>query len=184
MASKLIARSLVNINLTGSETEQFKVNARKAEDLLVSDIADSRGDRYGPQRLKFCAFCASNGRESLPSLPDTIVVYLTSVAEKGLGSVLMARAAIRYFNLKYDSATTSPSDDKKVSCLVLALKRKMGKHVTKREPINHECLLKLLKFYLPEGIHSDELLIKFCWANFYSVMYFVVLDMRKLRISI
>ena len=101
-----------------------------------------------------------------------IVVYLTSVAEKGLGSVLMARAAIRYFNLKYDSATTSPSDDKKVSCLVLALKRKMGKPVTKREPTNHDYLQKLLKFYLPEGIHSDELLIKFCWANFYSIMYF------------
>ena len=157
MASKEIARNLVKINLSSSETEFFKLNARKAKELLVSDIADSTGDRYGPQWLKFCDFCASNGRESLPSLPDTIVVYLTSVAEKSLGSVLMAWAAIRYFNLKHNSASTSPSDDKKVSCLVLALKRKLGKPVTKREPINHEYLEKLLKFYLPEGIYSDEL---------------------------
>ena len=85
MASKLIAKGLVKINLTGSETEQFKENARKAKELLVSDIADSTGDRYGPQWLKYCAFCAANGRESLSSSPDTIVVYLTSVAERGLG---------------------------------------------------------------------------------------------------
>ena len=149
MASKEIARNLVKINLTGSDTEFFKVNACKAEELMVSDIADSTGDRYGLQWLKFWAFCATNRRESLPSSPDTIVVYLMSVARKGLGSFLMAGAAIRYINLKHNSASPSPSDDAKVSCLVLALKRKLGKPVTKWEPINHDYLEKRLKFYLP-----------------------------------
>ena len=55
---------------------------------------------------------------------------------------------------------------------MLALKRKLGKPVTKKEPINHEYLEKLLKFDLPEGIHSEEFLIKFRWVAFYSVMYF------------
>ena len=85
MASKSKAKGLVRINLTGSETEQYKENAQKAKELLVLDIEDSTGDRYGPQWLKYCAFCAANGKESLPSSPDTIIVYLTSVADRGLG---------------------------------------------------------------------------------------------------
>ena len=147
MASKSIAKALVHINLTGSETTVYKENAEKAVELLVSDIADSTGNRYGPQWVKFREFCSENGKESLPSSVNDIIVYLTYVSERGFGAVLMARAAIRYFNLKFNSATFSPTDDKKVSCLVLALKRKMGKPVTKREPINHDVLLKNFKSF-------------------------------------
>ena len=95
MASKSIAHGLVKINLEGNETEQFKIDALKAESLLVNDIADSTGERYGPQWVKFREYCADNKRESLPSVPETIVVYLSSISEKGLGAEYMARAAIR-----------------------------------------------------------------------------------------
>ena len=45
MAAKSIARSLVNFEFTGTETEVYRENADKAVDILVSDIADSTGSR-------------------------------------------------------------------------------------------------------------------------------------------
>ena len=63
MASKLIAKSLVKINLTGSETEQFKENARKAKELLVSDIADSTGDKSAFFTGHNCSVPDKCGRE-------------------------------------------------------------------------------------------------------------------------
>ena len=75
MASKSTARDLVRINLEGNKMEQFKIDALKAENLLVNDIADLTLERYGPQWVKFQEYCAINNRESLPSVPENIVVY-------------------------------------------------------------------------------------------------------------
>ena len=144
MASKSIARELVKINIEGNESEQFKIDALKAEDLLVNDIADSTGEQYGPQWVKFREYCDINNHESLPSLPETIVVYLSSIAEEGLGSVYMARASIRYFHRKFNSSSSSPTDDTKVKSLFLALKRKLSKPVTKLEPISNNILEYLI----------------------------------------
>ena len=77
MASKSIAKGWVRINLTGSETEQYKENAQKGKELLVSDIADSTGDRYGPQWLKYCAFLLlMGGKVFLPLQIQLLFIYL------------------------------------------------------------------------------------------------------------
>ena len=172
MACKSIAKSLVNFEFTGTETTVYRENADKAVDILVSDIADSTGSRYGPHWVKFSEFYAENGKENLPSSVTDICVYLTFISARGFSAVLMARASIRYFNLKFNLATWSPTDDKKVANLVLGLWRRIGKSVQKREPIQHEVVLKVIKNFLPEGILSDQILIKFRWANFFSLMYF------------
>ena len=172
MAFKSLARSLVRFDLTGTETEVYRENAEKGMDILVSDIADSTGQRYGPHWLKYSEFCAENGKNNLPSSVTDICVYLTFISTRGLSAVLMARSAIRYYNLKFNSSSVSPTDDQKVVNLVVGLRRKLGRPVVKREPMQHEVLLKVLKTFLPDGLLSDQSLIKFCWANFYSLMFF------------
>ena len=73
MAAKSIARSLVKFEFTGTETEVYRENADKAMDILVSDIADSTGQQYGPHWDKYSEFCAENGKSNLPS-------YVTDIA--------------------------------------------------------------------------------------------------------
>ena len=66
----------------------------------------------------------------------------------------------------------SPTDDSKVAQLLVALKKKLGKPVVKRAPINSEMLLSLVKHFLPEGVESTENLLNFRWACLFSIQYF------------
>ena len=172
MAYKNIAKSLVRFDLTGTENEVYRQNAEKAMNILCSDIAPSTGQHYGPYWSKFSAFCEENGHEILPSTVTDICVFLTLTSGRGLHAVLMARAAIRYYNLKFNSNKVSPTDDMKVANLVVGLRRQLGKPVNKREPIQHDLLLKVVKEFLPEGLTSDVNLINFRWACFYSMMFY------------
>ena len=121
-AFKDIALGLVEIKMVGGESEDFKKAARSAELLLVSAVAASTGRNYAPYWCKFKVFCESNHRVFLPAKVDTVVVYLSVIARGGkLGPVEMARAAIHYFHVK--SAGCSPTDNRKVAQLLVALKR-------------------------------------------------------------
>ena len=172
MAYKSIAQSLVRFELTGTENDIYRENAEEAMNILCSDIAPSTGQRYGPYWSKFAVFCQENGHESLPSSVTDICVFLTMTSARGLNAVMMARAAIRYFNLKFMSNKASPTDDMKVANLMVGLRRKLGKPVTKREPIQHDLLLKVIKVFLPDGLASDVNAINFRWACFYSLMFY------------
>ena len=100
-----------------------------------------------------------------------MVVYLSVLARGGtLGPVKMAQAAIRYFHVKHGGV--SPTDDSKVAQLLVALKRKLGKPVVKRAPINSEMLLSLVKHFLPEGMESPQNVLNFRWACLFSIQYF------------
>ena len=155
MAYKSLAKSLVRFDLTGTENEVYRENAEKAMDILCSDIASSTGQRYGPYWMKYTAFCAENGKDNLPSSVTDICVFLTFISGRGLSAVLMARAAIRYYNLKWNSNVVSPTDDQKVVNLVVGLRRQLGRPVVKREPMQHDVLMKVLKTFLPDGLVSD-----------------------------
>ena len=138
---KDLALGLVSIPILGGESEDFKAAARSVELLLVSNVTVSTGKNYAPHWCKFKRFCENNHRGFLPANVDTIVVYLSVLARGGkLGPVLMARAAIRYFNVKFASAV-SPTEDLKVAQLLVALKKKLGKPVVNRAPITTEILV-------------------------------------------
>ena len=170
-AFKDLALGLVEIKMRGGESEDFRRAAKSAELLLVSDIAPSTGKNYAPYWCKFKTFCESNHRAFLPAEVDMVVVYLSVLARGGtLGPVKMARAAIRYFHVKHGGV--SPTYDSKVAQLLVALKRKLGKPVVKRAPINSEILLALVKHFLPEGVESTENLLNFKWACLFLIQYF------------
>ena len=67
MAFKSLAKSLVRFELTGTENEVYRENAEKAMDILVSDIAESTGQRYGPYWIKYSFF--------VPRMAKTICLH-------------------------------------------------------------------------------------------------------------
>ena len=107
-------------------------------------------------------FCEQNNRAFLPASPDTIVVYMSVCSSAGsLGSLLMSRAEIHYFHKKKYPSFSFPTEHAKVAQVMVALRKSLGKPVVKRAPISKNIMVKLLRNFLPEGVHTPEIFKNF-----------------------
>ena len=111
-------------------------------------------------------FCEQNNRAFLPASPDTIVVYMSVCSSAGsLGSLLMSRAEIHYFHKKKYPSFSSPTEHAKVTQVMMALRKSLGKPVVKRAPIFMNIIVSLLQNFLPEGVYSPENVKNIRWAS-------------------
>ena len=98
----------------------------------------------------------------LPATPITVSAFLSFKAEssKGMGGILMARAAIKHFHLVHFPETKSPTDCPMVAGVVKGIKRRFQKPCVKKKPLDPKGFEKLLVFVTKEGVLDN-----ISWAN-------------------
>ena len=132
-------KEMVTIDLTQEDGELFTRNARVAEDLLAEKVGDSTAKGYASAWTRFRKYCKGARREALPADVDTVVTYLAIVSENGsMASAQMACSSITPFHRKKFLGEASLTESLKVKQLMIAIKRRHGKLVTKRDPVTAE----------------------------------------------
>ena len=138
-------------------SKDFQNCQAKIGDLLAGSLATSTENRYFLSFENFAKFCKNNGIPSLPSEPEVIMTYFVKLSEenKSAASVLMARSAIKHYNLLHKPDNISPTDRADVAMLVKSIERKYSKPVSKRLPTTK----LLVKKYIDKLLDSDQLRI-------------------------
>lgn len=110
--------------------------SRKIPELLANSVAGSTGDKYMSTFKRFEKFCNENFVPSLPSDPVVIMSYFVKISDEtnSASSVLLARSAIRHFNLVHSPNVPSPTDNMNVAMLVKGIERKFSAECKKRKP--------------------------------------------------
>ena len=74
----------------------------------------------------------------LPATPIIVSAFLSfkAVSSKGMGGVLMARAAIKHFHLVHFPDAKSPTDCLMVAGVVKGFKRRFQKPCVKKKPLD------------------------------------------------
>ena len=142
------------VNLNGV-TEDFLKYYSLIGDKLAGAVAESSGNQYYLSFNRFAAFCVENNVPSLPSDPDIIMTYFIKVSQenKGAAAALMARSAIRYYNLLYRPDCVSPTDRSDVGMMMKCIRREFSKPVHKVEDMTKVILKKLID----EGLRGDQI---------------------------
>ena len=98
----------------------------------------------------------------LPATPIIVSAFLSfkAVSSKGMGGVLMARAAIKHFLLVHFPDAKSPTGCLMVAGVVKCIKRRFQKPCVKKKPLDPKGFEKLLVFVNKEGD-----LVNISWAN-------------------
>jgi len=142
---------------------------------ISSALSEGSKDKYHRSWHVFASFCKHFGRILLPATPIIVSAFLSfkAVSSKGMGGVLMARAAIKHFLLVHFPDAKSPTDFLMVAGVAKGIKRRFQKPCVKKKPLDPKDFEKLLVFVTKEGD-----LVNISWANLsfaaqMSVFYFL-----------
>ena len=149
-------RSHTDVNLSGV-SDDFLKYFQMSDEVIASGLANSTSNQYYLAFNRFADFCTKNNLPSLPSDPTVIITYFTKLSEEGknVAPVLMARSAIRHYNLLHRPDIMSPTDRWDVKKCVDGVQKKFSRPVKKREPMTLEIFKKLVDHVLKQDHLKD-----------------------------
>ena len=113
--------------------------ASRAQELLRHSLAQNTRRAYASDWRDFSSWCQAHHRVDLPALPETIAIYLTTLAESHKVSTLTRRiSAISQAHQAagFDSPTQAPV----VRQLMKGIRRTLGTAQTGKSPVKVEHL--------------------------------------------
>ena len=170
---KALVGDMIDIHTVPGDRELFVRNARMAEDLLMEEVARSSAKVYSYAWLRFRGYCGEVGKEAVPADVDMLVPYLAKVCEKGLVACMQtARSKKAHFRRKKFQSFPSSTESLTVKQLLIAIKRRHGKPVVKREPAKAEVVWALFEHFLLVGGTEECSLKKWKFASLYVLLFF------------
>jgi site-specific recombinase XerD len=115
----------------------------RAQDLLRQSLAENTRRAYASDWRDFSSWCQAHHRLDLPALPETIAIYLTTLAESHKVSTLTRRiSAISQAHQAtgFDSPTQAPV----VRQLMKGIRRTLGTAQTGKSPVKVEHLRTII----------------------------------------
>lgn len=119
--------------------------ANQAKAYLKARHANATRRAYASDALAFDTWAVTYGVISLPASPETVVLYLSSIASQGLKPATLRRrlAAIRHIHR--ESGLPSPTESELVSAAMSGIKRTNGSTQRQVAPATVEVVQSLLK---------------------------------------
>lgn len=158
--------------------------AEAAREYALSSKAESTKRTYKAAFAKFEAWCKRANAQSLPAEANTVVFYLTTLAESGrkYATIDHARAAIGYAHRL--AGHLDPTTAEAVRVVLAGIARKKGKAPTKKAPLTVDDLRRVVTA-LPDdlGGKRDRALILVGWAGAFRRSELVAVDVAHVRLN-
>ncbi|MCK5917077.1 MAG: tyrosine-type recombinase/integrase [Cocleimonas sp.] len=126
--------------------EQHEVDSlvERTKSTLVADMAPLTHLAYEKDWQDFQLFSEKIKQESLPTLPQTILIYLQQLVDKGLKTNTIRRraAAIRYYH--NDAGLDSPTDQVICKKMMRAITRQLGSHTDQKQAMYIDDLKEII----------------------------------------
>lgn len=131
-------------------SEEFLQYHSQINESIAGARADGTVNQYFLAFNRFSKFCVKNCVTSLPSHPEVIMTYFLFLASfaKTASPILMARSAIRHYNLLYRPDLSSPTDRVDVGLVVNSIERRFAHPVKKSAPMTLSIMRKMIDLIL------------------------------------
>lgn len=97
-----------------------------AQEFLSTTVAESTQEVYERDWRAFCNWCSSYGLACLPSSPETVACYFTSLAMKGFRVTTIRRHSTAIAAAHRDSGYPTPTTHPAIKELLRGMTRKLG----------------------------------------------------------
>ena len=139
----------------------------RAQELLRHSLAPNTRRAYAADWRHFSSWCQANHRMALPALPETVGLYLTTLAESHKVSTLTRR--ISAISQAHQAAGfDSPTEAAVVRQLMKGIRRTLGTAQTGKSPVKVEHLRTIIAGLDPDRVLDVRdralLLVGFAWA--------------------
>ncbi len=129
-----------------SYKDQQEIDAliERTKSTLVADMAPLTHLAYEKDWQDFQLFNKKTNQQSLPALPQTILLYLQHLVDKGLkiNTIRRRTAAIRYYH--HDAGLDSPTDQVVCKKMMRAVTRQLGSHTEQKQAMYVDDLKKII----------------------------------------
>ncbi len=98
----------------------------KAREFLKTTVADSTREIYSRDWKSFACWCSDHRLTNLPSTPDVVICYLTSIAMNGLQIPTIRRRSAAIASMHRAAGYPSPTSHPAVKELLRGMTRKLG----------------------------------------------------------
>lgn len=131
-------------NLLYEEQHEVDSLVERTKSTLVADMAPLTHLAYEKDWQDFQLFSEKIKQESLPTLPQTILIYLQQLVDKGLKTNTIRRraAAIRYYH--NDAGLDSPTDQVICKKMMRAITRQLGSHTDQKQAMYIDDLKEII----------------------------------------
>ncbi len=138
----------ISVPLTDTEKDDIL-------EFLNASKSDNTRRAYSKAWQAFVDWCASTGRASLPSTPEAIMAYLTSLAKAGrkVSTIEQALAAITFIHQQNRNGY-NPGRDQLVRNLMAGIRRKVGMRPEKKKAFTIEQLTQIIN-ELPRDLRGQ-----------------------------
>jgi site-specific recombinase XerD len=136
----------------------LQVAPDRANHFAKAEKAPSTRKAYRGDFVAFQAWCAGHGVPALPATAETIAVYLSAEADRGIKASSIARrvAAIRYAHKL--AGLLSPTEVEAVHAVVRGIRRTIGTAKEPKAPVTNERLLAMVAAQKTESRKTKWLL--------------------------
>ena len=119
--------------IISKEQQEVDELIKRTKSTLVADMAPLTHLAYEKDWQDFQLFNDKTKQQSLPALPQTILIYLQHLVDKGLkiNTIRRRTAAIRYYH--HDVGLDSPTDQVVCKKMMRAVTRQLGSHTDQKQ---------------------------------------------------
>lgn len=142
-----------------SSQSRLSVLTEKSKDYMSASIADSTKRSYRQDFAQFSAFCEKNDLQSLPAHPDTLILYLSHMADIGRKKSTITRAVTGISQIHIAAGYPRPVNEATHKVLA-GIRRSDRKPSKKAKPITLSLLRLMIQTITPDfiGIRNKALL--------------------------
>lgn len=176
-------RKMTEITTENNDTT-LDLLEKLADHFAQSSISASTRKAYETDWLHFLGFCQQHNLCDLPAEPETVILYLSSMAQSKLSVSTIARRCTSITTIHRASGHDSPIKTDKVSRVFKGIKRKLGKPPQKRKALSWSDIKKIRGLCDSTIIGlRDAAIITLGWASALRRSELVSLDVEDLDIS-
>ncbi|MHB9036316.1 MAG: site-specific integrase [Armatimonadota bacterium] len=152
-----------------------------AHEFLTTTVADSTKEVYSRDWRDFTRWCGEHGLPDLPSNPEVVVCYFTSLAMKGFRVTTIRRHSAAVAAAHRESGYPSPTSHSAIKELLRGMTRKLGTPPKPVDALLSEDIKKMV-VVLPDSLLGvrDKAIILVGFAGAFRRSEIVGLDMENI----
>lgn len=160
----MMNQELTPTHPAGAELATTTERAERVRRYVDASSSPNTQRAYATDWRKFVEYCRVHGYQALPAMPETVVDYLTRLADEGLkaSTIERSRAAIAYGHQGH----TNPCADDRVKVAMKGIRRKLGIRATPKAALPTDDLA-LIVAMLPDDLRGlrDRALLLMGWQG-------------------
>lgn len=165
-------------------SESIEILEKLADRFARASISESTRRAYERDWMHFWKFCRRHNLIDLPASEDTVVLYLTSMAEENLSVSTIARRCTSITAIHRASGNVSPIKTDRVNRVMRGIKREMAAPPNRKKALSWKDVKKINSICDSTIIGiRDAAIITLGWASALRRSELVALDLDDLDIS-